>query len=146
MSQVGLLLDSDVLAEIRKVNPHPTVVAFLRRSSYRTLYISVLSLGELKGLCPYPETDRWLAELTDRFSDHVLDVDARVSLEWAGRHAEPKLHAVGSAASTPLPTAALEGLMSATAAVHELEIISSKAEVYRSWGVPASNPWLDGIS
>ncbi|MDO4897732.1 MAG: plasmid stabilization protein [Rothia sp. (in: high G+C Gram-positive bacteria)] len=143
MSQVGLLLDSDVLAEIRKATPHPAVVAFLRRRSYRTLYISVLSLGELKGLYPYPETERWLAELTDRFGDHVLDVDPQVSLEWAGRHAEAKLHAVGSEGAAPLATAALEGLMSATATVHELEIISSKAEVYHSWGVPAVNPWLE---
>lgn len=143
MRQVGLLLDSDVLAEIRKANPNPAVVAFLRRRSYRTLYISVLSLGELKGLYPYPETERWLGELMDRFGDHVLEVDARISLEWAGRHAEQKLHAVGSPGAVPLATAALEGLMTATATVHELEIISSKAEVYRSWGVPAANPWAE---
>lgn len=70
-------------------------------------------------------------------------IDARVSLEWAGRHAEPKLHAVGSSTSTPLPTAAWKELMSATAAVHELEIISSKAEViHRSWGAHLK-PWLE---
>lgn len=143
MSTVGLLLDSDVLAEIRKAQPDPHVVAFLRRRSYRTLYLSVLSLGELKGIFPSAETDRWLQELLDRFKDHVLDVDAQVSLEWAGRHAERALHAVGSEIAAPLPTAALEGLMAATASVHDLEIVSSKAEVYRSWGVPASNPFIE---
>lgn len=140
MSHVGLLLDSDVLAEIRRSSPDSRVVAFLRRRSYRTMYISVLSLGELKGLYPYPETERWLAELMDRFGSHVLDVDAEVSLEWAGRHAERTLHAVGSRPA-PLVTAALEGLMAATATVHHLEIVSGKAEVYRSWGVDAENPW-----
>ena len=143
MSTVGLLLDSDVLAEIRKAQPDPHVLAFLRRRSYRVLYLSVLSLGELKGLFPSEATNQWLGELLERFKDHVLDVDAQVSLEWAGRHAERSLHAVGSAVAAPVPTAALEGLMAATASVHRLEIISSKAEVYRSWGVPAANPFIE---
>lgn len=144
MSSAGLLLDSDVLAEIRKAQPDSRVVAFLRRNSYKVLYVSVLSLGELKGLYPYPETDRWIQELIDRFGTHVLEVDAAVALEWAGRHAEVKLHAVGFAHTAPLPTAALEGLMAATATVHHLEIASAKAEVYRSWGVTAHNPFIEG--
>lgn len=87
MNFSGMLLDSDVLAEIRKADPDPAVVAFLRRRSFRHMYISVLSIGELKGLYPYPETDRWITELLERFGDHVINVDARVSLEWAGRQA-----------------------------------------------------------
>lgn len=143
MSSAGLLLDSDVLAEIRKAHPDPHVVAFLRRNSYKVLYVSVLSLGELKGLYPYPETDRWISELIDRFDTHVLNIDAAVSLEWAGRQAEVKLHAVGSARTVSLPTAALEGLIAATASVHRLEIVSAKAEVYRQWGVTAHNPFIE---
>ncbi len=48
MNFSGMLLDSDVLAEIRKADPDPAVVAFLRRRSFRHMYISVLSIGELK--------------------------------------------------------------------------------------------------
>jgi possible plasmid stability protein len=33
--------------------------------------------------------------------------------------------------------------MAASAQAHDLEIVSSKAEVYRSWGVPAVNPWIE---
>lgn len=143
MSASGLLLDSDVLAEIRKATPDSKVVAFLRRRAYKHLYISVLSVGELKGLYPYPETDRWIAELLDRFADHIINVDARVSLEWAGRSAPRGTHSHGRKDAEPLPTAALEGLMAASAQAHDLEIVSSKAEVYRSWGVPAANPWIE---
>ena len=76
MKTSGILLDSDVLAEIRKATPDPRVVAFLRRRAWRHMYISVLSVGELKGLYPYPETDRWIAELLERFADHVINIDA----------------------------------------------------------------------
>ena len=65
-----------------------------------------------------------------------------VSLEWAGRSAPRGTHSHGRKDAEPLPTAALEGLMAASAQAHDLEIVSSKAEVYRSWGVPAVNPWM----
>ena len=138
-----MLLDSDVLAEIRKATPDPKVVAFLRRRAYRHMYISVLSVGELKGLYPYPETERWIAELLERFGDHVIDIDARVSLQWAGRNAAPGSVGAGRMDAAPLPTAALEGLICASAMVHQLEIVSSKADIYRAWGAAASNPWLE---
>lgn len=143
MKTSGILLDSDVLAEIRKATPDPQVVAFLRRRSWRHLYISVLSVGELKGLYPYPETERWISELLERFGDHVISIDAKVSLEWAGRNTPVGQHSVGRADATPLPTAALEGLMCASARAYNLEVASSKAEVYRGWGVQALNPWID---
>ena len=54
MKTSGILLDSDVLAEIRKATQDPRVVAFLRRRAWRHMYISVLSVGELKGLYTYP--------------------------------------------------------------------------------------------
>lgn len=142
MNFSGMLLDSDVLAEIRKANPDPAVVAFLRRRSFRHMYISVLSIGELKGLYPYSETDRWITELLERFGDHVINVDARVSLEWAGRQAARSARG-GARRRRTLPTAALEGLMAASASAYDLELVSSKAQVYRSWGVNASNPWTD---
>ena len=143
MKTSGILLDSDVLAEIRKATPDPRVVAFLRRRAWRHMYISVLSVGELKGLYPYPETDRWIAELLERFADHVINIDAKVSLEWAGRNAPIGHHSVGRADATPLPTAALEGLICASARAYNLEIVSSKAEVYRRWEAVATNPWTE---
>ena len=66
-----------------------------------------------------------------------------MSLEWAGRQAPRGQHAVGRDDAGPLPTAALEGLMAASASAYDLELVSSKALVYRSWGVNASNPWTD---
>ena len=143
MKTSGILLDSDVLAEIRKATPDPRVVAFLRRRAWRHMYISVLSVGELKGLYPYPETDRWIAELLERFTDHVINIDAKVSLEWAGRNAPIGYHSVGRPDAAPLPTAALEGLICASARAYNLEIVSSKAEVYRRWEAAATNPWTE---
>ena len=86
-----------------------------------------------EGPVPLPgKRDRWITELLERFGDHVINVDARVSLEWAGRQAPLGAHAVGRDDAGPLPTAALEGLMAASASAYDLELISSKAQVYRA--------------
>ncbi|RUQ21279.1 MULTISPECIES: type II toxin-antitoxin system VapC family toxin [Kocuria] len=139
----GLLLDSDVLAEIRRTRPNPTVVAFLRRRSHRTLFLSALSLGELKGLYPHRETDRWLDELVERFEDHVLDVDPAVARAWAGRSSPESILRLGQRSSTSWTGAAVEGLIAATAEVHGLTVVSAKADVFRSWGVDAQDPWRE---
>lgn len=139
----GLLLDSDVLAEIRRTRPNPTIVAFLRRRAHRTLFLSTLSLGELRGLYPQPETERWLGELVERFEDHVLDVDVEVAKEWAGRSTPTSILRIGQIPGASWTGAAVEGLVAATAQVHDLTVVSSKAEVYRSWGVEALDPWRE---
>ena len=67
----------------------------------------------------------------------------RVSLEWAGRQA-PLGACMLWVVMMPVrcPTAALEGLMAASASACDLELISSKAQVYRAWGVEASTRGL----
>lgn len=139
----GLLVDSDVLAEIRRPRPDPRLVAFLRRRSHRTLYVSVLAIGELRGLYPYPETERWLDELQERFGAHLLDVDAAVAREWAGRAAPESLLRTGNAPEGGWSGAAVEGLTAATATVHGLTVLSHRAETYRGWGVDAIDPWSE---
>lgn len=139
----GLLLDSDVLAEIRRSRPNPTIVAFLRRRAHRTLFLSTLSLGELRGLYPQPETERWLDELVERFAGHVLDVDSQVAREWAGRSTPQSILRLGKNPGASWTGAAVEGLVAATARVHDLSVISSKSETYRSWGVEALDPWTE---
>lgn len=139
----GLLLDSDVLAEIRRARPNPTIVAFLRRRSHRTLFVSALSVGELKGLYPHGETDRWLDELGERFQEHVLNIDPQVARAWAGRSTPDSILRMGKHSSTSWTGAAVEGLVAATAEVHDLTVVSSKADVYRAWGVTAQDPWRE---
>ncbi|MCP3426435.1 plasmid stabilization protein [Rothia sp. AR01] len=142
-SSQGLLLDADVLAEIRRTEPNPVIVAFLRRRSHRTLFVSTLSLGELRGLYPHPETDRWLDELVERFGSHVLDVGPEEARAWAGRATPESLLRRGQPSGGTWTGAAVEGLIAATALVHGLTVVSSKAEAYRAWGVDAADPWTE---
>jgi len=73
----GFLLDTDVLSEIVRPQPDPEVVQWVESTDESLLYISVLTLGEIrKGLTPLPDGRRraslesWLDhDLVVRFSD-----------------------------------------------------------------------------
>ena len=135
----GLLLDTDVLAEIRRERPERALTAFLRRRSHRTLYLSVLTLGQLQAIHPGPGTERWLDELCERFGAHLLPVSPEIARKWAGQLAPPTGR--GHDGRGAWADASVLGMIAATAAVHDLTVVSGSAEHYRAWGVTALDPW-----
>jgi toxin FitB len=136
MGPSGLLLDTDIVAEVRRENPHPAVVDFLQRRRHLAVYISALSVAELH-LLGDPEgrgTDdagAWLGQLTSRFAGFILPVDLDVALAWAPMAANHEVPAVDS-------------LIAATAVKHCLTIVSRNVEGYRKLAVPAIDPWQVG--
>lgn len=128
----GLLLDTDVVAELRRENPDPAVVAFLQRRRRSRVYISALTLGELHALSTQDSAlagraDSWLVELTERFAAYILPVDLQVAEAWA------------PLAVQDVP--AVESLIAATAVKHCLTVVSGNAEGYRRLSVEACDPW-----
>ncbi len=128
----GLLLDTDVVAELRRENPAPAVVEFLQRRRRSRVYISALTLGELHALSTQDsalsgQADSWLAELTERFAAYILPVDLQVAEAWA------------PLAVQDVP--AVESLIAATAVKHCLTVVSGNAEGYRRLSVEACDPW-----
>lgn len=128
----GLLLDTDVVAELRCESPAPAVVDFLQRRRRSRVYISALTLGELHALSVQDNAlagreDSWLGELTERFSAYILPVDRHVAEAWA------------PLAVQDVP--AVESLIAATAAKHCLTVVSGNAEGYRRLSVAACDPW-----
>ncbi|EMY34807.1 plasmid stability protein [Arthrobacter crystallopoietes BAB-32] len=132
----GLLLDTDVLAEVRQPRPHPAVVDFLQRRRHLGIYISALSVAELHVLGNRDnggadDGGAWLGELTSRFAGFILPVDLRVALAWAPMAGHVQVSAVDS-------------LVAATAVQHCLTIVSRNVDGYRKLAVPAIDPWQVG--
>ena len=108
------------------------------------LAIGVLSLGEIgKGierLATGPRRDRlreWLEiDLPRRFRERVLSVDDRVAREWG------RLSAEGERVGRPLPV--IDGLLLATAAVHDLILVTRNQRDCAGRGVPTLDPWQVG--
>lgn len=137
---MSYLLDTNVLSELRRKTPNAGVVGWFSRRPASTLFLSVLTLGELrKGVEGVVDADRrvalldWLeVELPAFFTGRVLPVDNHVADRW-GR--------LLAAAGRPLP--AIDSLIGATAAHHGLSLVTRNVRDYADLGLDVINPWAD---
>jgi len=137
----GFLLDTNVLSEIVGPKPYSEVVQWLESTDESLLYISVLTLGEIrKGITPLPDgrgrrsLESWLDhDLAVRFSGRILPIDLAVADRW-GRLAGSK-----AAKRSPLPV--IDGLLAATALHYNLTLVTRDSSHSNVTGVDVFNPW-----
>jgi toxin FitB len=137
---LSYLLDTNVLSELRRKKPNRGVVAWFSKRSSTTLYLSVLTIGEIrKGVEGVDDLERraaltdWLdAELPAFFTGRILPIDVHVADRWGGMMAD---------ARRPLP--AIDSLLAATAAQHGLTMVTRNEKDFSDLGVMVVNPWLD---
>jgi len=137
---LSYLLDTNVLSELRRKTPNAGVVEWFARRPAATLFLSVLTLGELrKGVEGVANTDRrtalldWLeVELPTFFTGRILPIDTHVADRW-GR--------LMAAAGRPVP--AIDSLIGATAAHHGLNLVTRNVRDYADLGLDVINPWIE---
>ena len=135
---MSYLIDTHVLSELRRKLPHPGVSAWFAQRPASSLYMSVLTLGELrKGIDGLNDEDRKLAlsdwlhtELSMFFLGRVLSIDEQVADRWGQ---------LVAAAGRPLP--AIDSLVAATALVHGLTVVTRNAKDFEGLGLAVINPW-----
>ena len=85
------LLDTNVISEVRKRSPDPRVLAWYNSLSAAEIFISALTIGEIRqGIERLRRKDqeqadtveRWLHGLQRVYADHIVAVDAPVAEEW----------------------------------------------------------------
>ena len=131
------LLDTTVVAELRKRDPDPHVLAWYSTVTSAEIYISALTMGEIRlGAERLRHQDagqadlleQWLRGLHAGYGDHVIDVDAAAAEEW-GRLSVPD----------PLPV--IDGLLAATAAARNWTLVTRNTGDVKRAGVRVLNPF-----
>ena len=135
---MSYLIDTNVLSELRSRKADAKVVAWVRARPRQSLYLSVLSLGEIrKGIEGVADpafrrtlTDWLEVQLRNWFVGRLLAVTEQVADRW-GR--------VQAAAPRTLPV--IDGLLAATALEHDLTLVTRNTKDFAGAGVQLVNPW-----
>jgi predicted nucleic acid-binding protein len=135
---VGYLLDTNILSETRRTRPEPKVTDFLSATDASALYISVLSLGELrKGVeikrRTHPDEaariGAWVDGTEHSFADRILPVDAAVAGLWGRLSADR---------SRPV----IDTLIAATALTHGLILVTRNVVDLSGIEISILDPWM----
>jgi toxin FitB len=129
------LVNTNVLSEARRGSEEAR--AWLRSVDPATVYLSVLTLGEImKGIALKRRTDSpmaasltlWLERLRHEHAARILPITDRVALEW-GRLAAER------------PRGMADGLIAATAVIHDKIVVTRNVDDFADTNVGVVNPW-----
>lgn len=138
---MNYLLDTCVISEFTKRQPDRSVVQWLADCDELSIYLSVLSIGEIqKGIQRLPDSPRktdlteWLETgLIRRFQGRLLILDTDVMLAWGSLVA--RLESAGQ----KMP--AIDSLIAATALHYGLILATRNLSDFEPSGVKTFNPW-----
>jgi hypothetical protein len=137
----GFLLDTSVISELIRPKPDDKVLRWIEETDESLLFLSVLTLGEIRNGVQRLRAGRrrgrlesWLqVDLPSRFLDRVLPIDAAIADRWG------RISAIAAAKGKPVPV--IDGLLAATAIHHNLTLVTRNSSDVSGTGVATLTPW-----
>ena len=136
-----ILLDTNVISEPWKPVPDEAVIAWLDAQSIETLFLSTITVAELRfGIAAMPLgkrqntlRDRLEGEVLPHFSERVLSFDLATSQSYSELMARARVSgkAIGTA----------DGYIAATAAANGFAIATRDTSPFEAAGLRVINPW-----
>lgn len=138
---MSYLIDTCCISELVKKKPNPNVVKWFSDHDELSMFLSVITFGELrKGIEKLPdsskkkELNRWVKEdLKHRFKNRILSINLEEVNKWG------EILAIAEKSGNPLP--AIDSLIAATAQVHDLSVVTWNTQGMEGSGVEVINPW-----
>lgn len=130
------LLDTNIVSELRKPRPHGGAVAWLQSTEDADLHLSAVTLGEIQAgveltrdqdAAKAAEIEAWLELVAQSYS--VLPMDGAAFRAWARL-----MHRRSD-------TSYEDAMIAATAAVHNLTVVTRNVADFQPFGVRVLNPF-----
>jgi toxin FitB len=138
-----IVLDTNVISEMMKQLPSPAVAAWLDAQRAETLYLSAITIAEIRyGIACLPEGGRRDALLgafactEDLFAGRILAFDTEAARHYAELAASAR--SIGLGFPTP------DGYIAAIAAAHGYAVATRDSAPFEAGNVPVINPWEHG--
>jgi hypothetical protein len=136
------LLDTCVVSELTKPKPDPEVAHWFASTQAENLYLSAITIGEIRrGTAQLAPGRRraalaaWTDKLSRSFAGRILPVEEKVAARWG----EIAVRAERSGKPKPLA----DGLIAATALQHDLTLATRNVDDFEPFGVGLFNPWVE---
>lgn len=137
-----ILLDTNVVSEALKPEPHAAVLAWLDAQAAETVFLSTITVAELRfGIGALPDGRRKsllgarVDGVLELFTGRILPFD----LVAAEHHADLAVAARAAGKGFPTP----DGYIAAIAAAHGFAVASRDVGPFIAAGVPVINPWTE---
>ncbi len=135
---MNYLIDTNVVSETFKPRPNVNVIKWFEATLKDTLFISVLTLGEIRsGIERLPESKKkatlihWLEhDLCLWFGPRLLNIDQEVADKWGCLYGQK---------DSDYP--AIDSLIAATALTHQLTLVTRNTRDFDIAGLSILNPW-----
>lgn len=135
------LLDTCVISEVTKKKPNENVVSWLKAQDESSLYLSVLTFGEIqKGIEKSPNQIRrntlelWFEDdLKKRFEGRILPFDLDVATRWGS------VQGMAEMAGRPMP--AIDGLIAVSGLFYNCIVVTRNTSDMEQSGAELFNPW-----
>ena len=139
---MNYLFDTNVISELIAKQPNQKVIDWIDRLDPNTVYLSVITIGEIrKGIEKLAPSQRrttltaWLThDLLVRFDGRIAAITTDVILSWG--------ELVGRMENAGHPIAAIDSLIAATALAGNYRLVTRNIADFQHTGVTMINPWM----
>ncbi len=135
-----ILLDTCVLSELYKPKPSQVVKDTISGIRDEDLYLSVITLGEIKkGITLLSESRRrhdlilWFEGMELEYKDRILSIEPSTAMIWG--------EITANLQKKGLTIGAADGLIAATAMNYGLHLMTRNVKDFQDTGVLLINPW-----
>ena len=137
----GYLVDTNIPSELTRETPDARVAEFLRNAGKESVFLSVMTVGEIcKGIDLLPVSRKrktlqdWLdIDVRSWFAGRILPVTESVAERWG--------HLAATAKQQGVALAVVDGVIAATAFEHGLTLVTRNVKDFAGLGVVLLNPW-----